>query len=106
MYGSAQEAVAATATPTDSFASQKELAQLAATWPAERLVAIWNSLPGVEPVEGFKSAKAAANRIWERVQGPGAMPPSRKSPDSAHPLGVARRAIVLGGRFERLIPAG
>ena len=44
--------------------SQKQLAELAATWPAERLVEIWNSLPGVEPVKSFKSAQAAAGRIW------------------------------------------
>ena len=42
---------ATTATPFDSFASQKELAELAAGWPAERLVAIWNSLPGATPVK-------------------------------------------------------
>ena len=66
-FGSAEEAAAATTTPFDSFASQKELAKLAAGWPAERLVAIWNSLPGVTPVKGFKSAKAAVGRIWERI---------------------------------------
>src|ERR1039458_10294462 len=38
------------------------------SWPAERLVAIWNSLPGVTPVKGFKSAKAAVGRIWEHIQ--------------------------------------
>ena len=42
-------------------------------WPAERLVAIWNSLPGVEPVKSFKTSKAAASRIWERIQGLGAV---------------------------------
>lgn len=62
------EEAAAITTPFESFASQKELAQLAGTWPTERLVDIWNSLPGVQPVKGFKSAKAAANRIWERIQ--------------------------------------
>jgi hypothetical protein len=70
-FGSAEEAAAATTTPFDTFASQKELAELAAAWPAERLVAIWNSLPGVTPVKRFKSAKAAASRIWERIQGLG-----------------------------------
>jgi hypothetical protein len=70
-FGSAEEAAAATATPFDTFASQKELAELAAAWPPERLVAIWNSLPGVKPVKAFKSAKAAASRIWERIQGLG-----------------------------------
>jgi len=70
-FGSAQEAAAATATPFDSFANPKQLAELIADWPAERLVAIWNSLPGVAPEKTFKSAKTAASRIWERIQGLG-----------------------------------
>ena len=67
-FGSAEEAAAATATPFDSFASQKELAGLVAGWPADRLVAIWNGLPGVEPVKKFKNAKIGASRVWERIQ--------------------------------------
>ena len=70
-FGSAEEAAATTATPFDSFSSQKELAGLVAGWPAERLVAIWNGLPGVEPVKHFKSGNSAASRIWERIQGLG-----------------------------------
>jgi Protein of unknown function (DUF3489) len=70
-HGTPEEAAAATATPFDSFASQKELAGLVAGWPAERLVAIWNGLPGVEPVKKFKNSKIAASRIWERIQGLG-----------------------------------
>ena len=42
--------------------------QLAAGWPAERLLAIWNSLPGVTPAKGFKNPKAAASKIWGRIQ--------------------------------------
>jgi hypothetical protein len=68
-FGSAEEAAATTATPFDSFSSQQELAELVAGWPAERLVAVWNSLPGVEPVKRFKSSTAAAGRMWERIQG-------------------------------------
>ena len=68
-HGSPEEAAAASATALDSFSSQKELAELVAGWPAERLVAIWNSLPGVTPEKTFKSAKTAASRIWERIQG-------------------------------------
>jgi hypothetical protein len=68
-HGTPEAAAAATATPFDSFASQKELAGLVAGWPAERLIATWNGLPGVEPVKTFKSAKTAASRIWERIQG-------------------------------------
>src|ERR1700693_3776715 len=59
---------AVTGVPVDTFSSQKELAQLAGTWPAERLVAIWNSLPGVPPLKGLKSAKVGASRICERIQ--------------------------------------
>jgi hypothetical protein len=70
-FGTPEEAAAATTTPFDSFASQKELAALAAAWPAERLMASWNSLPGVKPVKAFKSAKAAASRIWASIQGLG-----------------------------------
>jgi hypothetical protein len=67
-FGTPEEAAATTTTPFDTFASQKELAQLAAAWPAERLVAIWNSLAGVVAVEKFKSTKIAVGRIWARIQ--------------------------------------
>src|ERR1017187_6676948 len=67
-FGTPEEAADTTTTPFDTFASQKELAELAAGWPAERLVAIWNSLAGVEAVESFKSTKTAASRIWTRIQ--------------------------------------
>ena len=43
-HGTPEEAAATSATSFDAFASQKELAELATGWPAERLVAIWNSL--------------------------------------------------------------
>ena len=81
-FGSAAEAAAASTTPFDSFASQQELAELVVGWPAERLVAAWNSLPGVKPVKGFKSAKAAASRIWERIQGLGE--PAEAAKPKAH----------------------
>ena len=67
-HGTPEEAAAATAAPFDSFASQKDLAGLVTGWPAERLIAIWNGLPGVEPMKKFKNAKIAASRIWERIQ--------------------------------------
>ena len=73
-FATPEEAAATTTTPFDSFASQQELAALATQWPAERLVAIWNSLPGVKPVRSFKTAKVAAGRIWERIQSLGETP--------------------------------
>jgi Protein of unknown function (DUF3489) len=70
-HGTLDDAAAATATPFDSFSSQQELAELVAGWPAERVVAVWNSLPGVEPVKRFKSSNSAAGRMWDRIQGLG-----------------------------------
>ena len=64
----AQAAVGAGAQP---FTSQQELAALAVSWPAARLVAIWNSLPGVTPVKKFRDAKTAIRRLWARIQGLG-----------------------------------
>jgi len=56
-------------TPFDSFASEQELAELAAGWPAERLLAILNSLPGEKPAKKLKDPKTAVARIWGRIQG-------------------------------------
>src|SRR5450755_3146668 len=67
-FANPEEAAATTTTPFDTFASQKELLSLVGQWPAERLVAIWNSLPGVKPVKSFKTAKVAAGRIWDSIQ--------------------------------------
>jgi Protein of unknown function (DUF3489) len=85
-FGSAEEATATNATPFDSFSSQKELAALVAGWPAERLVAIWNSLPGVTPAKKFKDRTTATCRIWERVQGLGeaAKPKEERKAKVAH----------------------
>jgi hypothetical protein len=79
-FPTADQAEAAVGAGAQPFTSQKQLAELAAAWPAERLVAIWNSLPGVKPVESFKSAKAAASRIWERIQGLGEVAKSEAEP--------------------------
>jgi len=64
---------------TEIFASRQELATLAKTWPATRLVEIWNSLPGIEPVERFTSQQAAVTRIWKAIQRlePSAVAPKR-----------------------------
>jgi hypothetical protein len=67
-FASQAEAAAST-TPCSTFSSEKELAELLAGWPAERLVAIWNSLPGVTPVKSCGSPQSAARRIWQRIQG-------------------------------------
>ncbi|MCS6954420.1 MAG: DUF3489 domain-containing protein [Bryobacteraceae bacterium] len=56
------------------FGTEKELAKLAANWPAERLVEIWNNFAGVppfgelKPVKKFTDRKTAVARIWRAIQ--------------------------------------
>jgi hypothetical protein len=52
----------------DSFSSQQELASLVAEWPADRLVDVWNGIPGVTPVKKFANQKSAVSRIWKAIQ--------------------------------------
>jgi hypothetical protein len=70
-FATQPEAAAAITTAHELFTTQKELAQLAAAWPAERLIAIYNSLPGAEPVKKFRTAAAGAAKIWKNIQGLG-----------------------------------
>src|SRR5713101_4345342 len=66
----------------DSFSSQQELASLVAEWPADRLMEIWNGIPGVTPVKKFANQKSAVSRIWRAIQ----------SLDSGSPAEVATTA--------------
>lgn len=56
------------------FTSEKEFAKLAATWPIDRLVEVWNGFAGappfgeLKPVKKFTDRKTAAARIWKAVQ--------------------------------------
>src|SRR4051812_28025205 len=47
--------------------SREEWGRIAEVWPLKRLVAIWNALPGVTPVEKFTSKQIALERIWRAV---------------------------------------
>jgi hypothetical protein len=68
--------LAGEAVPEDQarFSSEKELSKLAANWPADRLVEIWNGFAGVppfgdlKPVKKFTDRKTAVARIWRAVQ--------------------------------------
>src|SRR3977135_397375 len=53
---------------TQRFTTESELAQLAAQWPAARLVEVWNSIPRLSPVRKFNSRKPAGARIWKAAQ--------------------------------------
>jgi hypothetical protein len=62
-YASAEDAKG-----TERFSSAAELGALAGNWPAERLVEIWNSLPGATAVKKFKDRKTAITRIWKAIE--------------------------------------
>jgi len=59
----------------EHFATEKELAAVAANWPADRLVQVWNSFAGVagfgadlKPVKKFTDRKSAVARIFKAIQ--------------------------------------
>jgi hypothetical protein len=103
----------ASSNPAEVFSTPKELAKLTASWPAARLVEVWNSFAGVapfdnlKPVKKFTSRKAAVARIWQAVgrllpdaapQAPHVAPKrqaSKKSPPKA-----TRRARAQKGANE------
>ena len=94
-HATPEEAAAATTTPFDSFGSRQELADLIAAWPPERIVATFNSLPGVGPVKRFKTSNIAATKIWERIRdlGEAAQPePEAKKPVAATKPKAATKA--------------
>ena len=93
-FATAEAAAAASTTPFDLFTDQKELAELLAGWPAERLLATYNSLPGVKPVKSLKDPKTAASKIWERVEKLGQM--VAPEPEAAKP--AAASAKPKGGK--------
>ena len=72
-----------------SFASERELQELASAWPMKRLVEIWNRLPGVERVIRFTDRKTAIARIWRAIQPraeKGGKPARRASPSRHRPV--------------------
>src|SRR5947209_6448063 len=52
----------------ESFSSQQELASLVADWPTDRLIEVWNGIPGLTPVKKFTDRKSAVSRIWKAIQ--------------------------------------
>src|SRR5712691_8875749 len=73
------------------FASQQELADLAAKWPANRLVEVWNGIPGLTPVKKFKNQKSAVARIWKAIQSldGGSLAEKPEGPAPAKPAAAA-----------------
>ena len=64
-FGSQQEAAGAQG---ESFSSQQKLVALAANWPGNRLIEVWNGIPGLTPVKKFTNRKSAITRIWKAIQ--------------------------------------
>jgi hypothetical protein len=79
---------------TGKFKSREELGQLAETWPVDRLVEIWNTVPGRIPVKKFTDRKTAVGRIWKAVQ---SLRPA-VAPEVAHVAAPAIRADPPGAR--------
>src|SRR5438034_6474116 len=52
----------------ETFGSHQELASLVAEWPTDRLVEVWNGIPGLTPVKKFTDRKSAVSRIWKAIQ--------------------------------------
>jgi hypothetical protein len=67
----AQAGTPSTADNQQSFATEKELAKVAAEWPAPD--GVWNGFAGVTPFDGLKPVKkftkrqTAVRRIWQAV---------------------------------------
>jgi hypothetical protein len=73
-----------------SFSSQQELASLVAEWPADRLVEVWNGIPGLTPVKKFKDQKSAVSKIWKAIQSLDGGNPA-ETPARAKPAATAAR---------------
>jgi hypothetical protein len=76
------------------------LAALISQWPADRIVATWNSLAGVKPVKSLKSA-TTASRIWERIQSlgePATKPAAPKATEKAKAGAQAPKGAPAKGK--------
>jgi hypothetical protein len=51
-----------------AFRTDKDFAAATHGWAMDRLVAIWNKLPGVTPVRKFTNRNTALRRIWTLLQ--------------------------------------
>jgi hypothetical protein len=66
-----------------------------AAWPPERIVATFNSLPGVAPVKRFKTSNVAATKIRDRIRDLGEA--AQPEPEAEKPA-AAKTAKPKGGK--------
>ncbi|MCU1274538.1 MAG: hypothetical protein JWO48_1969 [Bryobacterales bacterium] len=84
-FASLDDARAAQIHNPEYFDTSQQLAKLAAAWPANRPVEIWNSFAGaapfssLKPVKKFTNCKTAVERIWKAIQ---ALPANTAKPAS------------------------
>jgi Protein of unknown function (DUF3489) len=99
VFASEKQAKTSDATGAESFTTQEEMTKLAGTWPGGRLVEIWNSLSGVDPVKKFTDRKTAIARIWNAIQS--LQPASAETLETAvpaHNVGEGRAAKKKASR--------
>lgn len=92
------------AAPLASFGTVEELATAVAAWPMAQLVALWNSVPGLVPVNRFTDRATAIRRIGKALHlpaGDGTVPipanPRRPRPEPAKALArpASKKARVI-----------
>src|SRR5437763_1564149 len=79
--------------------SLAEWERIGEVWPLKRLVAIWNALPGVTPVEKFTNRQIALERIWRAVESP------EQAHEKAQGKGGQSKAASLLGLTNACVPA-
>lgn len=94
-YASSQEALQAEGAELVHFHSQDSLASASSDWPMNRLVEIWNSIPGNTEVSKFQDRKKAVARIWKAIQqlvksAPASKPETRKPKRGRKPVKKAK----------------
>jgi hypothetical protein len=72
---------------SEKFKTIEDLQQASEAWPTDRLVEVWNGIPGLTPVKKFTDRKTAVTRIWKAIQS--LVGPEGQTADVA-PVGVTR----------------
>jgi hypothetical protein len=80
----------------ERFKTKDELQLAAEAWPADRLVEIWNGIPGLKPIKKFTDRATAIARIWRAIQsldGGAGQPTGDVATELAVPGNKAARAM-------------
>ena len=76
--------------------SLADLTSASSTWPKDRLLAIYNSIPGVKPTKKFTDRKSGLARVWKAIQSlvpaPTAAPSATKAAKPGKKASAAKKA--------------